>query len=73
MSEGSPGGGNGNPLQYSFLGNAMHRGALWVTVGGVAKSEAQALFHACCLLLILHSRILGSVSPALVLGIPDSW
>ena len=23
----SPGGGNGNPLQYSSLGNPMHRGA----------------------------------------------
>ena len=31
----SPGGGNGNPLQYSCLGNSMDRGALWVTVHGV--------------------------------------
>ena len=23
----SPGGGNGNPLQYSYLGNSMNRGA----------------------------------------------
>ena len=23
----SPGGGNGNPLQYSYLGNSMDRGA----------------------------------------------
>ena len=31
----SPGGGYGNPLQYSFLGNPMN----WrVTVHGVAKS-----------------------------------
>ena len=28
----SPGEGNGNPLQYSCLGNPMHRGAWWVTV-----------------------------------------
>ena len=26
-----PGGGNGNPLQYSCLGNPMDRGAWWAT------------------------------------------
>ena len=25
----SPGGGNGNPLQYSYLGNPLDRGAWW--------------------------------------------
>ena len=34
----SPGEGNGNPLQYSSLGNPMNRGAQWATVHGVAKS-----------------------------------
>ena len=34
----SPGGGNGNPLQYSGLENTMGRGAWWATVHGVAKS-----------------------------------
>ena len=33
----SPGGGNGNPLQYSCLGNPMDRGALWATIHGVAE------------------------------------
>ena len=33
----SPGGGNGNPLQYSCLENSMDRGASWITVYGVAK------------------------------------
>lgn len=28
---------NGNPLQYSSLGNPMATGAWWVTVHGVAK------------------------------------
>ena len=28
----SPGEGNGNPLQYSNLGNPMDRGAWWATV-----------------------------------------
>ena len=35
----SPGGGNGKPLQYSCLGNPLDRGAWWVTVHGVAKSQ----------------------------------
>ena len=34
----SPGVGNGNPLQHSFLENPMDRGAWWATVHGVAKS-----------------------------------
>ena len=28
----SPGEGNGNPVQYSCLGNPMDRGAWWATV-----------------------------------------
>ena len=32
-----PGEGNGNPLQYSGLGNPMDREAWWVPVYGVAK------------------------------------
>ena len=35
----SPGGGNGNPIQYSCLENPMGRRAWWVTVHGVAKSR----------------------------------
>ena len=34
----SPGEGNGYPLQYSCLENAIDRGAWWATVHGVAKS-----------------------------------
>ena len=34
----SPGEGNGNPLQYSCLGNPMDRGAWRATVHGVTKS-----------------------------------
>ena len=34
----SPGGGNGNPLQYSCLGNSMDREAWRATVHGVTKS-----------------------------------
>ena len=34
----SSGGGNGNPFQYSCLGNPMDRKGWWVTVRRVAKN-----------------------------------
>ena len=37
----SPGGGHGNPLQYSCLQNPMDRGAWWATVHGVTKSQTR--------------------------------
>ena len=37
----SPGKGNDNPFQYSYLGNLMDRGAWQATVHGVAKSQNQ--------------------------------
>ena len=40
-SERSPGEGNGNPLQYSSLGNPMDRGAWWATAHGVTKSRTR--------------------------------
>ena len=33
----SPGEGNGSPLQNSYLGNPMDKGARWATVHGVTK------------------------------------
>ena len=41
-----PGGGNGNPLQYSCLENPMDRGAWWATVHGGHKESAMTE-HAC--------------------------
>ena len=38
----SPGGGNGNPLQYSCLENPMDRGAWRATVCGVAREADTA-------------------------------
>ena len=43
----SPGDENGNPLQYSCLGNPMDRGAWSATVQGVAKSQTHLSMHAC--------------------------
>ena len=37
----SPGEGNGNTLQYSYLGNPIHGGVWWATVHGFAKSQTQ--------------------------------
>ena len=55
----SSGGGNGNPLQYSCLGNPMDRGAWGATVHGVAKSQTRlssyvmSLFFSICFHLII--------------------
>ena len=35
----SLGGGNGNPLQYSCLGNLVDRGAWWATVHKVSRES----------------------------------
>ena len=40
-SERPPGEANGNPIQYSCLGNPMDRGAWWATVHVVTKSWTQ--------------------------------
>ena len=42
----SPGGGNGNPLQYSCLENAMNRGTRWATVRRISQSQTQLIIRA---------------------------
>ena len=37
----TPGGGHGNPIQYSCLENPVDRGAWRATVYGVTKSQTQ--------------------------------
>ena len=37
----SPGGGHGDPLQYSCLENPMNGGAWWAAVHGVAQSRTR--------------------------------
>ena len=36
---------NGNPLQYSCLGNSMERGALQAAVQGVSESDTPVTKH----------------------------
>ena len=43
----SPGTGNGNPLQYSCLGNPMDSGAWWATVRRDTKSQTKLNDRAC--------------------------
>ena len=54
----SPGGENGNPLQYSCLGNPMDRGVWQPTVHGVAKSWTQlsdwVVTHTKCVYIYIH-------------------
>ena len=55
----SPGGGHGNPLQYSCLENSMDRGAWWAMVPGVAKSRTRLKrlsMHACLFCLSTNSE-----------------
>ena len=51
-----PGGRNGNPLQYSCLGNPMDRGPWQATVHGVTKSLTQL-----CANTHTHTHVLGTV------------
>ena len=43
----SPGGGHGNPLQYSCLENPMGRGAWWATVHSKQSDTTEVTYHAC--------------------------
>ena len=74
----SPGGGNGNPLQYSCLGNPMDRRAWWATAHGAAKeldmsellNNHNSLFTSpgfdvCCVRTVLHWNLI-SVLPRLM-------
>ena len=58
----SPGGGNGNPLQYFCLGNPMDRRAWRATVCGAAKvrhdlvTKRQQFIYCLSILLLLEHR-----------------
>ena len=52
-----PGGGNDNPLQYSCLESPMDRGAWWVTVHGVSKSQTWLSTHTAFWYILLFGVI----------------
>ena len=52
----SPGGGNGNPLQYSCLENPMHKRIIWwATVLGVTENQTWPSNWACTTILRDHT------------------
>ena len=55
----SPGGGHGNPLQYSCLENPMDRGAWWATVGS-QRVDTCSLLNFISISLIPNSLWVGS-------------
>ena len=53
----SPGGRNGNPLQYSCLEKSMDRGTWRATVHGVTKSQTQlSPMHGTVIIIIISLR-----------------
>ena len=60
------GGGNGNPLQYSCLGNPMDRGVWWARVHGVQKNRTQLSTHTHTKLELVILKLLP-LSAALIL------
>ena len=70
----SPGGGHGNPLQYSCLENPMDRGTCWATVHKVAKSQTQLKWlslHTCYVYVYTHIHVFASQRHQIVYGIKD--
>ena len=69
----SLGEGNGNPLQYSCLGNPTDRAACQATVQGTAESDAtehtHTHTHTCtCAHTHTHTHALGFWSPVYMLS-----
>ena len=57
-----PGEWNGNPLQYSCLGNSTDREAWWATVLGVNNNNSQFSDYTVISYLIHWSRVCCSIS-----------
>ena len=53
----SPGGGNGNPRQYSCLESAMDSGAWRAAVHGVTRSDDLLAENACMLFIKVVKRV----------------
>ena len=73
----SPGVGNGNLLQYSYLGNTMDRGAWQATVHGsqshdLVTKQHQTYFTTLTFFLSLNSISLGHTSHSILYCDPQS-
>ena len=64
----SPGGGHGNPLQYSCLEISVDRGAWWATVHGEAKSRTRLKLLGCTGSLMPVTRIIYQICGVLSHG-----
>ena len=60
--------GNGNPLQYSCLGNPMDRGAWQAIVHGVAKSLTLLSTHAHTQTHTRREQLSGFITPHTHIG-----
>ena len=71
----SPGGGNSNPLQYSWLENSIDKGAWWATVHGVPKSWTWLSTHTHTHSKINHrnSRIKKKIRILFALYMLNKW
>ena len=68
----SPGEGNGNPLQYFFLGSPMDRGAWRATVRGVTKSWTQLSNWVCRFKFLLQFLPRRAWGAALLAGLEEA-
>ena len=60
----SPGGGHGNPHQYSCLENPMDRGAWWATVlQSVGSHESDTTYR------LNHHQVLNHVSHIIIISV----
>ena len=70
----SPREGNDNPLQYSCLGNPMDRGAWWVIVCGIAKSQTRLSdqrFHFTCMMTSRFNHVVACIRVSFLLRPKD--
>ena len=68
----SPGGRNGNPVQYTCLENPMDRGGWWGAVHGVAKSQTRLSMITLILTHGSRTRMLLNIPKQRILPTPNN-